>query len=233
MSEPVCAIVGVGPGNGAAFARRFSSGGQQVALCARSLADLEKLSAEIPNSRPYRYDASRPETPEDVFSRIRDDLGPITTLVYNAGSGVFGDIDSLSFEEFHRAWEINTGGLFQAAKSALPDMRAAGGGNIIVIGATASLKGSASFAAFASAKAGQRMLSQSLARKLGPERIHVSYVIVDGVIDIPRTRKMLSDRPDEFFLKPSDIADAVWFLTQQDPSAWTFELDLRPFGEKW
>lgn len=233
MSEPVCAIVGAGPGNGAAFARRFSSGGQQVALCARSLTALEELSAQIPNSRPYHYDASQPETPENVFARIRDDLGPITTLIYNAGSGVFGDIDSLQFEDFRQAWEINTGGLFQAAKSVLPDMREAGSGNIVVIGATASLKGSASFAAFASAKAGQRMLAQSLARKLGPERIHVSYVIIDGVIDIPRTRTMLSDRPDEFFLKPSEIAEAVWFLTQQDPSAWTFELDLRPFGEKW
>ena len=233
MSGPVCAIVGAGPGNGAAFARRFSSGGQQVALCARSLAALEKLSTEIPNSRPYRYDASCPDAPADVFARIRDDLGPITTLIYNAGSGVFGDIDSLSFENFRQAWEINTGGLFQAAKSVLPGMREAGGGNIVVIGATASWKGSASFAAFTSAKAGQRMLSQSLARKLGPERIHVAYVIIDGVIDIPRTREMLKERPDEFFLKPSDIAEAVWFLTQQDRSAWTFELDLRPFGEKW
>ncbi len=103
----------------------------------------------------------------------------------------------------------------------------------MVIGATASLKANAGFAAFASAKAGQRALAQSLARKLGPERIHVSYVIVDGVIDIPRTRAMLPDRPDDFFLKADEIADAVWFLTRQDLSAWTFELDLRPFGEKW
>ncbi len=233
MSQHVCAVIGVGPGNGAAFARRFSDGGHRVALCARSLAVLEKLSAEIPNSKPYAYDASRPETPEDVFARIREDLGPVTTLVYNAGSAVFGDIDALSFEDFRSAWEINTGGLFQATKSVLPDMRGSGGGNIVVIGATASLKGSAGFSAFTSAKAGQRMLAQSLARKLGPEHIHVSYVIVDGVIDIPRTRAMLRDRPDDFFLKPDEIADAVWFLTQQDPSAWTFELDLRPFGEKW
>ncbi len=77
------------------------------------------------------------------------------------------------------------------------------------------------------------MLAQSLARKLGPEQIHVSYVIVDGVIDIPRTRAMLRERPDDFFLKADEIANAVWFLTRQDSSAWTFELDLRPFGEKW
>ena len=231
--QAVCVVVGVGPGNGATLARRFSREGQRVALCARSLDSLEELSAEIPNSKAYRYDASRPDTPEAVFARIREDLGPVTTLVYNAGSAVFGDIDALSFEQFREAWEINTGGLFQAARSVLPDMRAAGGGNIVVIGATASWKGSASFAAFASAKAAQRMLSQSLARKLGPEHIHVSYMIIDGVIDMPRTRQMLKDRPDDFFLNPSDIAEAAWFLTQQPPSAWTFELDLRPFGEKW
>jgi NAD(P)-dependent dehydrogenase (short-subunit alcohol dehydrogenase family) len=233
MSLPVCAIVGVGPGNGAAFARRFAKQGQRVALCARNLAVLEKLSDEIPNSKAYLYDASQPEGPAEVFAQIRADLGPITTLIYNAGSAVFGDIDALRFEEFRKAWEINAGGLFQATQSALPDMRAAGGGNIVVIGATASRKGSAAFSAFASAKAAQRMLAESLARRLGPEHIHISYVIIDGVIDIPRTRVMLGERPDDFFLKADKIADAVWFLTQQDPSAWTFELDLRPFGEKW
>ncbi|MEE2674816.1 MAG: SDR family NAD(P)-dependent oxidoreductase [Myxococcota bacterium] len=233
MSQPVCAVVGAGPGNGASLARRFSAAGHRVALCSRNLERLEELSAGIPNSKPYVYDAAQPDTPGDVFARIRKDLGPVTTLVYNAGSAVFGDIDALAFDDFRKAWEINTGGLFQATKSVLPDMRAAGGGDIVVIGATASRKGSAGFSAFASAKAGQRMLAESLARKLGPEQIHVCYVIIDGVIDIPRTRAMLRDRPDDFFLNADKIADAVWFVTQQDPSAWTFELDLRPFGEKW
>ena len=233
MSEPVCAIVGVGPGNGAAFARRFAAAGQRVALCARDLAALETLAKDIPGSRAYAYDASVPEAAETVFARVREDLGAVTTLVYNAGSAVFGDIDSLDFESFRRAWEVNAGGLFQAARAVLPDMRGAGGGNIVVIGATASVKGNPGFAAFASAKAAQRGLTQSLARKLGPENIHVAYVIVDGVIDIPRTRKLLPDRPDDFFLKPDEIARSVHFLTQQDRAAWTFELDLRPYAEKW
>lgn len=233
MSEPVCAIVGVGPGNGAAFARRFSSAGHRVALCARSLDVLEKLASEIPGSRAYAYDASAEDAAATAFARIREELGPVTTLVYNAGSAVFGNVDALDFESFRSAWEVNTGGLFLAAKAVIPDMREAGGGNIVVIGATASLKGNPNFAAFASAKGGQRLLAQSLARTLGPERIHVSYVIVDGVIDIPRTRAMLPDRPDEFFLSPDEIASSVFALTEQHPSAWTFELDLRPFGEKW
>jgi NAD(P)-dependent dehydrogenase (short-subunit alcohol dehydrogenase family) len=233
MSQQVTAIVGVGSGNGAALARRFAAADHRVALCARSLDYLETLAADIPGSRAYAYDASLPDSAENAFDQVRDQLGPITTLVYNAGSAVFGDIDALDFDQFRNAWEINTGGLFQAVKSVLPDMRAAGSGNIVVIGATASLKGGAAFAAFASAKAGQRSLSQALARKLGPEGIHVSYVIVDGVIDIPRTRQMLPDRPDEFFLNADEIAQNVYFLTCQDRSAWTFELDLRPFGEKW
>jgi len=233
MDQPVCAIVGVGPGNGAAFARRFSDAGQRVALCARSLDLLEKLASEIPNARAYAYDASLEDAPTRAFAKVREELGPITTLVYNAGSAVFGDVDALDFESFRSAWKINAGGLFLAAKAVLPDMRAAGRGNLVVVGATASLKGNPGFAAFASAKGAQRLLAQALARKLGPERIHVSYVIVDGVIDIPRTRAMLKDRPDDFFLKPAEIAESVFMLTQQDPSAWTFELDLRPFGEKW
>lgn len=233
MTQPVTAIVGVGPGNGAAIARRFAKDGHRVALCARSLDYLETLAAELPDARAYRCDTADPESAASVFGRIRQDLGPVTTLVYNAGSAVFGDVDALDFESFRSAWQINTGGLFQAVKAVLPDLRSAGGGNIVVIGATASLKGSAGFAAFASAKAGQRGLAQSLARKLGPEGIHVSYVIVDGVIDIPRTRKLLPDRPDDFFLNADAIAENVRHLTRQDRSAWTFELDLRPFGEKW
>lgn len=233
MAAPVCAIVGVGPGNGAAFARRFAADGQRVALCSRSLPRLRELASGIEGAAAYEYDASRTDSANVVFPRIREELGPVSTLVYNAGSGVFGDLDSLEPSHFQTAWEINARGLFLAAKQVVPDLRAAGGGNLVVIGATASVKGGARFAAFASAKAAQRSLAQSLARQLGPERIHVSYVIIDGVIDIERTRERMPDRPDEFFLQPDDIAQAVFFLTQQSRQAWTFELDLRPFGEKW
>jgi NAD(P)-dependent dehydrogenase (short-subunit alcohol dehydrogenase family) len=86
---------------------------------------------------------------------------------------------------------------------------------------------------FAAAKSAQRSLAQSLARHLGPERIHVAYVVIDGIIDLPRTREQMPDKPDTFFMRSNDIAQTVFFLTQQPPQAWTFELDLRPFGEKW
>jgi len=233
VGKPVCVVIGVGPGNGAACARRFAAGGYAVALLARNKEYLDRLESEIEGSRAYAYDATVPETAREVLQRVHEDMGPVSVLLYNAGSGAFGDFDSTSLEDLEAAWRVNTYGLLLAAKQVVPDMRRLGGGNIVVTGATASLRGGANFTAFASAKAAQRSLAQSLARKLGPEGIHVSYVVVDGVIDLPRTRARLPDRPVEEFLDPDDIASAIFFLTQQPRSAWTFELDLRPFAENW
>ncbi len=124
-------------------------------------------------------------------------------------------------------------GLLVAGQAVVPDMLARGAGAIVVTGATASLRGSVGTAAFASAKAGQRSLAQSMARHLGSKGVHVGYVIVDGVIDLAATRARMTDKPDDFFLEPAEIAEAVHFLAHQGRSAWTFELDLRPFGERW
>lgn len=233
MSRPVCAIVGVGPGNGAAFARRFSSEGYAVALMSRSEEYLDELAGEVDASHPFPWDATDTAAAPGVFSRVRERLGPISVLVYNAGAGVFGTIDEIEEEDFERAWKVNARGCLAAVKQVLPDMRHAGSGNIVVIGATASLRGGERFAAFAPAKAAQRSLAQSMARHLGRDGIHVSYVVIDGVIDLSRTRQMLSDKPDEFFLEPADIAESVFQLTRQPRSAWSFEIDLRPFCEKW
>lgn len=236
MSERVCAVVGVGPGNGAAISRRFAAEGWQVAMLARSEERLRALEAEIPGARGYAWDVRDAKAAPEVFGGIRETQGPVSALVYNAGSATFGSVDELDTDAFQAAWEVNARGLWLAAREALPDLRRAGRtgrADLVVIGATASVRGGARFAAFASAKFAQRGLAQSLARHLGPEGVHVSYVVIDGVIDIPRTRKMMPDRPDDAFLQPDRIADAVHFLTQQDPSAWTFELDLRPFTERW
>lgn len=229
----VCAILGVGPGNGAALAKTFSSRGYAVALCSRNEEQLNRIAAPLDNTHVFTYDVRDINAPASVFPRIREKLGPIDILIYNAGAGKFASIDDATVEEFQAAWEVNARGLFQAAKAVLPDMRAAGGGNIVVIGATASIKAGAGFTPFASAKSAQRALAQSMARHLGPEKIHVSYVIIDGIINLERTRARLPDKPDEFFMEPDQIAESVYFLTQQPSQAWTFELDLRPFGEKW
>jgi NADP-dependent 3-hydroxy acid dehydrogenase YdfG len=233
MPKPVCVIAGVGPGNGAAIARKFASELYSVALCARSEEYLTELAARIPDSRPYPWDVTDVGAAHDLFRRIHQELGPVETLVYNAGSGAFANFDGTDVETLERAWQVNARGLFVAVKEVLPEMRAAGRGNIVVIGATASLRGMPFTVPFAQAKAAQRSLAQSMARTLGPEGIHVSYLVIDGVIDIERTRKRMPDKPDEFFLAPDDIAESVYFLAKQPRSAWTFELDVRPFGEKW
>ncbi|SFW21620.1 SDR family NAD(P)-dependent oxidoreductase [Nitrosovibrio sp. Nv17] len=233
MDKGVCAVVGVGHGNGAAMARHFAMQGYRVALCARDLPKLREISATIAGSMPFEYDVRDVEGISGAFAGIRQQLGPVDVLVYNAGAGAFANIDDATVEDFQAAWEVNCRGLFLAAKAVIPDMRAAGGGCIVAIGATASLRGGAGFAPFASAKAGQRGLAQSLARHLWPENIHVAYVILDGIVNLERTRARLADRPDDFFLEPSRIAESVYFLSQQDRQAWTFELDLRPYAEKW
>ncbi|MGK7915716.1 MAG: SDR family NAD(P)-dependent oxidoreductase [Prochloraceae cyanobacterium] len=233
MSKSVCVIVGVGPGNGAAFARKFAIEGYRVAMLARNMDYLQKLAAEIPDSQAYQYDVRDSERATEVFSRIESEMGPIAVLVYNAGAGAFANIDDATVESFQGAWEVNARGLFAVAKQVIPQMRKLKGGNIVIIGATASIKGGANFTPFAAAKAAQRSLAQSMARYLAPEKIHISYIIVDGIINLERTRKAMPDKPDDYFMSPDDIAESVFFLTQQPSSAWTFELDLRPFGEKW
>jgi NAD(P)-dependent dehydrogenase (short-subunit alcohol dehydrogenase family) len=233
MNVPVCVIVGAGPGNGAAFARQFSRAGYRVALLARHQEPLAALAAEIAGSRAYAYDATDPEHARAVFAAVRRDLGPPQTLIYNASSRFFGDLDATSPEAFEDAWRVTAYGCLLAVKEVIADMRSVGQGSIVVIGATASLKGAAGFVAFGSAKAAQRSLAQSLARQLGPEGIHVAYAVIDAVIDTPASRAMMPDAPDSFFARADDIAESVFFLARQPRSAWTFELDLRPFGERW
>lgn len=233
MKQPVCAVIGVGPGNGAVIARKFADEGYSVALCARNLDRLNELASLLPNARSYSYDVSDPDAAKSVFAAIEKDLGPVDTVIYNAGSGTWGTLDEVDVEAFQSAWEVNTRGLFLATQAVLPQMRKSGQGSIVVIGATASIRGGAKSIAFASAKAAQRSLAQSLARQLGPEKIHVAYVILDGMVDLETTRKKMSDKPEDFFLSSEQIAESVFFLAKQPQQAWSFELDLRPYGEHW
>lgn len=233
MNKPVCVILGVGPGNGEAFARKFSQEGYALALLSRSPRTTEKIAAELPDARSYECDATNPASITATFANVRKDLGEVDVLLYNAGSGVFGDPEETSLADFENAWKVNALGGLAAAKEVMSAMKARGAGSIIYTGATASLRGGAKFTAFASAKAAQRNLAQSLARHLWPAGIHVALLIVDGMIDLPRTRQMVPDKDDSFFLRPADIAETVWNLTQQPKSAWSFEVDVRPFRETW
>lgn len=233
MSKPVCAVVGVGPGNGSAIARRFAAQGYAVALLARHGDRLADLERELDGARAYSCDATDAGQVNETFARIEREMGPVNVLVHNAGSGHFKNFDDTTPADFEADWKVNALGLLLTGQVVVPQMRRQGCGAIVVIGATASLTGNAGFAPFAAAKSAQRSLAQSMARHLDPEGIHVAYVIIDAVVDMPRTREMMPDKPDDFFAKPEHIAETVWFLSQQPKSAWTFELDLRPFGEKW
>jgi NAD(P)-dependent dehydrogenase (short-subunit alcohol dehydrogenase family) len=132
-----------------------------------------------------------------------------------------------------RNFQVNVMGLLYLARELAPDMIKAGSGTILVTGNTSAIRGKANFAGFAPTKAAQRILSESIARDLGPRGIHVAYVLIDAVIDVPRMRQRLPESPDEFFIKPSAIADELWHLYRQDRSAWSFLTEIRPFGEKW
>ena len=229
----VCVVAGVGPGNGASCCRRFAAEGYSIVMLARNADYLASLSAQLPGSLPIACDVRAPEAIETAFDRIRGEAGEVDVLIYNAGSGEWNSVEETTIEGMESSWRTNTLGLLVASQQVIPPMKARASGSIVVIGATASLRGGANSTAFASAKSAQRSLAQSMARRLGPTGIHVSYVIIDGIIDLERTRAARPDIPDEYYLQPDDIAQSVYDLTCQHRSAWTFELDLRPFGEKW
>jgi len=231
--RPVCAIVGAGPGNGAAFARKFAQEGYAVALLARQKERLDALAQELPLARAVSCDVTDPMSVEYAFAAIHKDLGQVDTLIYNAGKGVWGSIDEIAPEDFESSWRTNAFGAFMAARQAIPKMKAAGHGTIVFIGATASRRGGANTSAFASAKAAQRSLAQSMARSLGPLGIHVAVIVIDGVIDSTQARNQLPGKPGTFFIQPDAIAETVYWLTKQEKSAWTFELEVRPFAETW
>jgi len=233
MNTPVGVIVGVGEGNGAALARAFAQTGMTMALLARQSGLTEELAATLPGARAYACDVADSASVKETFARLRSELGDPTTVVYNAGSGVWGDVESISLEAFETSWRVNAYGALAVSREVIPAMKAAGSGNIIFIGATASRRGGPKTAAFAPAKAAQRSLAESMARSLWPAGIHVSLIIVDAVVDLPRTRRGMPDKPDSFFLKPDDMAASAVWLAQQPRSAWTFEIEVRPFGEKW
>lgn len=231
--KPVCVVIGVGPGNGESLVRTFSEKGYQVAALARNLERLRELVGHISGVTPYACDATDPDDMERTFKEITNDLGSVDTLLYNAGNAKWGKLMDVTADDLQAAWKVNVQGLFYAAQAVIPIMVKAGTGKIGITGATASLRGKPHTTAFAQAKAAQRSLAQSMAREFGPQGIHVFYFILDGVVDLPRTREMMSDKPDEFFLSPDAIAQSVYAATEQPRRAWTFEFDLRPFGENW
>jgi len=233
VGDGVCLVTGVGPGTGTALVRRFAAGGYRVAMLARDADRLAQLAAEIPGAAAFPVDLADLEALRAVLARVTGELGAPSVVIHNAVAGGFGTFESVKPEELEHRFRVNVTALLVLAQELAPAMAAAGRGAIVVTGNTSAWRGTAPFAGFAPTKAAQRILAESLARTLGPRGVHVAYVVVDAVIDVPWTRRAFPDRPDEFFIQPAGIADAVHHVVHQERSAWTFQLDLRPFGESW
>jgi short-subunit dehydrogenase len=232
MAQPLCVIVGAGPGNGLALGKCFAASGYRVALLARDAARLTQLASTIPGSTPIPCDASDSTSIEQAFARVAD-LGSVRTLIYNAGNFVVGSVRDTDPATLEAAFRLNCSGCLACVQRVLPGMLERGQGTIVITGATASRRGAAGALPFATAKAAQRVMAESMARALGPLGIHVAYVVIDGVIDTPHARGFFAQKPDEFFMRADEIAQAILHLVEQGRSAWSFEIDLRPFGERW
>lgn len=229
MSKPVCAIIGIGPKNGAAFAHRFDEAGYRIALLSRSTDYSAELASKLTDARAYVCDASDPPSVSSAFAQVEKQLGGVDVLIYNAGSGSWQTVEEISPEGFEQSWRVNALGALVASQQVIPAMKKNGSGNIIFVGATASLRGRPKTTGFAAAKAAQRSLAQSMAKHLGSSGIHVSLLIIDGSIATAGADEAESGNQ----LDPRDIAEMAHHLTTQPRSAWSFEVDLRPSNESW
>lgn len=233
MSPPVCLVTGVGPGTGAAIARRFAEAGYAVAALARSSERLEALAAETAGIHAFPCDVGSADGLTRTCAEITGQLAHPAIVVHNAvaaGWGNFLDIDPGMLE---RNFRVNVTALLHLARLTAPAMAEAGSGAIVATGNTSAYRGKPFFAGFAPTKAAQRILMESIAREMGPKGVHAAYVAIDAVIDLPWTRERFADRPDDFFCRPADIAEEVFRIAHQPKSAWSFESVIRPFGESW
>ncbi len=236
MDKPVCLVTGVGQetGTGAEIARRFAAGGYRVAMLARNAANLADLERKYEGTRAFPCDLADLDALVETIARVRAELDNPAVVVHNALRAVRGSILELDPEDLERNFRVNTTALLYLARETIPAMLKAGKGAIIVTGNTSATRGKAHWGLFASTKAAQRILAESIAREFGPKGIHVAYFIIDAAIDTPRTRPVRApDKPDDLFAKPPAIADEIFHVAHQDRSTWSFTVELRPFGETW
>ena len=232
MSRPTCLITGVGPGTGTALARRFQEK-YDIAMIARDPKRLDAVANSIDHAYAYPCDVIDSEALRATIARIKSERGPIEVLIHNAVGGAFGDVFAHDSSVIRRNFEINTVAFLELIQQIAPDMQKAGHGAILATGNTSALRGKAETPHFAPTKAAQRILAESAARRLGPDGIHVAYILIDAVIDVPWTREIATDKPDDFFIQPVDIAETIWHVVHQPRSSWSFNVELRPFGESW
>lgn len=233
MSRPLALVTGVGPGTGSAIVRRLAAGGYSVAMLARDAERLASLEREVADTKAYPCDVTDSEQLDRTVAAVQGDFGSPSVLVHNAVGGAFGSFQDIDPQILERNFQVNVMAFLHLARRLAPAMVERGEGTIVATGNTSALRGRANFAGFAPTKAAQRILAEAMARDLGPKGVHVAYVVIDAVIDLVWTRKRYVDRPDSFFIKPAAIADEIWHLIHQDRSAWSFNVEIRPFGETW
>lgn len=240
-----CAVIGTGDFIGAAIARKFAAEGYTVFAGRRTAEKLAPLQAEIEAAGGAFFGRgldARKEEDVTAFLNEADAHGPLEVAIANPGANVNFAILDTTERVFFKVWEMACKAGFLTGREAARIMLRHGRGSIFFTGATASVRGGAGYAAFASAKAGLRMVAQSMARELGPQNIHVAHLIIDAGVDTAFVRKRIAAArgaeaaatvPEDMLMKPASIADAYWMLHQQTRDAWTFELDLRPYAETW
>jgi NAD(P)-dependent dehydrogenase (short-subunit alcohol dehydrogenase family) len=230
---PVAIVTGVGPGTGAAMARRFSSGGYRVAMVARNAERLAELEATTPGTRAFPVDVTDTDQLNRTVDRILAELGAPRVVIHNAVGGAFGSFLDIPPETLQTNFNVNVMAFLHLARRIAPLMVDAGEGFILATGNTSALRGKADFAGFAPTKAAQRILAESMARDLGPRGVHVAYLVIDAVIYLAWTRKRFHEAPESFFIKPESIADEAYRLAHQPRDAWSFNVEVRPFAERW
>lgn len=226
MSDPrIAVITGYGPGLGAELATRLATDDYTV-------VGLSRTGREPEGGKGFACDMADPAAVQATLAEVKADWGAPRILVHNVGMLVMSPFEEIALETFEQAWRVNCFGGMAAAQALVGDMAARGDGVIVFSGATASVKGSANFSAFASAKFALRGLSQALARTYGPQGVHVVHTVLDGVIWGARAEKKFG-MDKALCMDPSEIADVYMGLINQQPSAWTWEADLRPYSEKF
>jgi len=231
MKPGIALIVGAGAGLSASLSRLFAAEGMRIALAARNVDKLSTLVAET-RAIAVACDTAEPAQVNALFNEVRQNLGEPTVVVYNAGRRLRGAIETLDPAEVQRTWLVTCFGGFLVGQQAARGMLAAGAGTILFTGATASVKAFPQSAAFAMGKFGLRALAQSMARELAPKNIHVAHIVIDGGI-ASSDAKNAEDQSSDRFLDPDSIAREYLHLIRQHRSAWTWELELRPFGESF
>ena len=241
MPQPVCAIVGPGEGLGRSLAAKFAGEGFDIALISRSetgsAAAAEAAAGADPGAAVefFAADATRPDTIEQALARAASDMGEVEVLIYNA-RGNFTRCEPLemSYADLDEIYRLEVVGAFAAAKSVLPAMRQRGRGSLLFSSATAALRGSASHPLYAIGKFGLRALSQSLAKAYSKDGVHIVHVRLDCDLDMPMMRALRGDSYDpENMANTDDVADTYWWAHQQPKSAWSNEIELRPYTETW